>query len=696
MQHLVDEFSKLWNGWEIRMLILLSLFLQYILIIFGSRRKYIARTWIQILVWLAYMSADWVATVALGILARNSGDFKNNYSKSNHLLQAFWAPFLLLHLGGPGTITAYSLADNNLWLRHFLGLLVQVGVAFYVIVRSWSNNAITFLAIPVFITGIIKYGERTWVLRSSSTKQFRDSLLSDPNPGPDYANYVEAFESTIVEPDSLDEARVPQPEINPGVDYLRLADNLFNRFQYLFADLILGTNERIDCNKIIPEKSPEDAFKPIAVELGFMYDVLYTKATISYSQKGIILRFISFFSAICVLVAFCLIIDKHALPLVDIIITYLLIIGALVLEVYGFILLIISDWTKLWLSKNKNPLANLIRAVTSPFEPLFTKRARWSGSMAQYNLISGCLKPAKCLAVQKLFGIQETLEKYHYRTWKTIDVRFQKSICEQLREKGNQIQCPQFDIKENFKPLMAQRGDYVLANKGILEDFKWCTTSVEFDHSLLLWHIATDLYYHDIADDFDRNKEFYQISKGLSDYMLYLLVFCPSMLPKGIGEIRYRDTCAEARRFFKQRMSTSQKIKEACKALLQVNTNVPMEKIKGDRSQSVLFYGCKLAKQLKSLERQDEVWEMISQVWVEMLTYAASRCQWKEHGQQLTKGGELLTHVCLLMAHIGLSDQFQIQKDYINRLDSSVLDQVFRNKCFLCFLGCTLCTKHLV
>ncbi|XP_031276700.1 uncharacterized protein LOC116135135 [Pistacia vera] len=603
------------------------------------------------------MSADWVATVALGILAKNSGDFKNSYSKSNHLLQAFWAPFLLLHLGGPDTTTAYSLEDNYLWLRHFLGMLVQI----------FKHQAI------------------------------QRSLLSDPNPGPDYANYVEAFESTIVEPDSLDEARVVQPEIiDPGIDYLYLAHYLFKRFQYLFADLILGINERIDCYEIIHKKSPEDAFKQIADELGFMYDVLYTKATIACSKTGIILRFISFFSAISVLVAFFLIIDKHALPSVDIIITYFLIIGALVIDVYGFILLIFSDWTKLWLIKNANPLTNLIRLVTSPFELLLTKRKRWSGSMAQYNLISTCLKPAKCLAIQKLFGIHETLEKYCYRTWKTIDVSLQKSICKQLWEKGNQIKHHKFDIQK-CKQLMGQRGDYVLEKKGFLKDFQWCTTDVEFDHSLLLWHIATDLYYHDVAEGFDRNKEVYQISKWLSDYMLYLLVLCPSMLPKGIGEIRYRDTCAEARRFFKQRrMVISKENNEAYKKLLEVNTNVPMEKIKGNRSQSVLFYGCKLAKQLKSLERQDEVWEMISQVWVEMLTYNASRCQWKEHGQQLRKGGELLTHVCLLMAHLGLSDQYQIQKDYINSRDSSFLDELFSNKCFLCLLGCTLCTEHLV
>jgi hypothetical protein len=46
-------------------MLLVSLLLQIILIIFGSPRKYIARSWVRIFVWCAYLSADLVATVAL-------------------------------------------------------------------------------------------------------------------------------------------------------------------------------------------------------------------------------------------------------------------------------------------------------------------------------------------------------------------------------------------------------------------------------------------------------------------------------------------------------------------------------------------------------------------------------------------------------------------------------------------------------
>ena len=132
------------------MLVCVSLLLQMILIFFGSRRKYMCRIWIRILLWCAYLMADWVATVALGVISNNVGDVllepKGNCSDGSDEvaiveLTAFWAPFLLLHLGGPDTITAYSLEDNELWLRHFLGLGVQTGVVCYIllIVRTGTK-----------------------------------------------------------------------------------------------------------------------------------------------------------------------------------------------------------------------------------------------------------------------------------------------------------------------------------------------------------------------------------------------------------------------------------------------------------------------------------------------------------------------------------------------------------------------------
>jgi hypothetical protein len=154
LKKLPEEVLNLWDNWKIRGMVLLSLLLQTILIIFGPRRKTSGRIWIRILVWSAYLSADSVATFALGYLARSQGDSSGDNSEK----------------------------DNELWLRHLLGLAVQVGVAFYVFSRSWGSGILTFLAIPMFIVGIVKYAERTWVLWSSSSEVLKKSILSKFRP----------------------------------------------------------------------------------------------------------------------------------------------------------------------------------------------------------------------------------------------------------------------------------------------------------------------------------------------------------------------------------------------------------------------------------------------------------------------------------------------------------------------------------
>ncbi|XVE68227.1 hypothetical protein DITRI_Ditri09bG0051400 [Diplodiscus trichospermus] len=403
-----------WNEWEIRALLLLSLSLQLILIAFGSQRKYSTSIWIRSFVWSAYMSADSVVTLALGILARNlacdSGEGKLN---RNIPLQLFWTPFLILHLGGPDTITAYSLEDDELWSRHFLGLLVQTGTAFYVFVKSWGDNHLKFISILVFIAGIIKYGERTWALRNSSTKNIRNSLF--PELLPDFGVGKAEREESI-----------PR-------DVLRQAHHLLKRLKYLFADLILDEYDQSYCRSVVSNKSSEEAFELVESELGLFYDVLYTKATIVYSKYGVFLRCSSFFSSVFAMIAFAVFIEHPYSP-VDISITYLLLVGAIVLELYAFVLIMLSDWTKLWLLLTQKTkmlrLLNYLKGVRIG--------KRWSRTIFKYNLIKFCLKEQDTMWIrfQKLLGIEEIVEKYLNIECHDVDATAKPHLSATKREKS--------------------------------------------------------------------------------------------------------------------------------------------------------------------------------------------------------------------------------------------------------------------
>nr|GFC34903.1 hypothetical protein CTI12_AA095370 [Tanacetum cinerariifolium] len=72
------------------------------------------------------------AIFAIGLISNNMGNANDvSVKKGDRIavenvdLLAFWAPFLLVHLGGPDTITAFALKDIELWLRHLLGLVVH-------------------------------------------------------------------------------------------------------------------------------------------------------------------------------------------------------------------------------------------------------------------------------------------------------------------------------------------------------------------------------------------------------------------------------------------------------------------------------------------------------------------------------------------------------------------------------------------
>ena len=78
--------------------------------------------------------------------------------------------------------------------------------------------------------------------------------------------------------------------------------------------------------------------------------------------------------------------------------------------------------------------------------------------------------------------------------------------------------------------------------------------------------------------------------------------------------------------------------------------------MKGTRFKSVLFDANILAKEIIKLG--SEKWKVTSKVWVELLSYAASRSRGNAHVQQLSRGVELLTFVWLLMAQLGLRESW--------------------------------------
>ncbi|CAO2197278.1 unnamed protein product [Urochloa humidicola] len=671
-----EGLLAVWNEWEIRMLVLTSLALQVFLLFFAGIRKRNVSVVLSLLLWLAYLLADSIAIYALGYLSQTrvpKGIDPESF-KSTHRIQAFWAPFLLLHLGGQDTITAFSIEDNELWKRHLLSLLTQVALAVYVFYKSHPGADILAPATFMFLSGIIKYGERTWALKCASMDNLRSGMVTTPDPGPNYAKFMEEYRFTreaglqaeiVIEQERRAEVAAVTvgiaEETVPYTTVITDASRFFVIFKRLFVNLILSFLERTRSQATFLRLTPEQAYKIIEIELSLMYDTLHSKAAIIHTWYGRLFRCLTLLSTSTACLLFNMPRKGKHQPYnsIDVCITNILFGGALCLEVYAIGMMLISYWTYAALqSCNLRFLSSLIFRSIQYFRP--ESRAKWSNLMAQHNLISFCLldKPTMLTKVLSVLGL-----KAHWDSWlyiRHIDVSHELKILvfRELKDKAASI----VDA-ESYRKFSNHRGQWALQCKGYYKELGW-SVEVEFDESILLWHIATDLCFHSGDDnDADTAKvaQHVEISRAISNYMLFLLVARPFMLTAGIGQIRFGDTCAEAKNFFDRAdMAAHLDVRAAARMVLGVNAEIAPRDVKGDRSKSVLFDACRLAKSLLELQPHKR-WRVVRVVWVEMLCYAANKCRSNFHAKQLSGGGELLTVVWFLMAHLGVGEQYRIE-----------------------------------
>ncbi|KAK9230602.1 hypothetical protein WN944_023574 [Citrus x changshan-huyou] len=744
-----ESVKKIWDNWNIRGVILFSLSLQTILILFAPLRKGTGNKLIISVIWSAYLLADWAANFAVGLIAENA---KDTSEKKHKELLAFWAPFLLLHLGGPDTVTAFALEDNELWLRHLFGLIFQAVAAGYIFLLSLPGNQLLSPTILIFIAGIIKYVERTRALFLASLEKFRDSMLRKPDPGPNYAKFVETYVSNVQANIQTGISLVPEARFfyrDPGnienkLDYLEVmhfASQYFNHFKGLIVDLISSFRQLYRTRaSFTTEFSPEDALRIIEVELNFIYDVFHTKIQVTHSVLGIILRFTSFGSVLVALSIFYFRVEKNGFNEFDVGVTYALLLGATILDIIAFFVLVFSDETfvalrngnsESRLGKTKSRIADALRwclVLKSPrwqecraqhshreikhevLETPFMFR-RWSGSVSGHSLIRYCLKARpsrvhnlacrnkvikklsidiifqiiarttnkgmqflqiykiigvlgfvikKLLVLLGLAGIVDKIRIELYLSHEKFTKELWLLIYNEVKRKSLSAGSP-----EALRRICSAKGDWILQEwngEVVLESYD--IADVAYDERILLWHTATELLYYTTeegADEITYNAR--EFSKLLSDYILYLLVSKPAIMDAVavIAKIRLQDTCADAVRFFKEKGIKSNEVKKACESILKVDTSFPPRDVKGDKTKSVLFDASVLAKELQELE-VGKKWKLVSQVWVELLSYAAFHCGPRTHAQQVSEGGELITFVWLLMAHFGLVEQFEDNK----------------------------------
>ncbi|GKV12841.1 hypothetical protein SLEP1_g23935 [Rubroshorea leprosula] len=551
------------------------------------------------------------------------------------VFRANWAPLLLVHLGGPDTITAYAFEDNKLWIRHLVVLVVKVIFVIYVICLSWTFSWLSFLTLPLILAGIIKYVEKILCLKlnnSQKTKPIISNMFSfqdhsDPSENQTLGRLHKENPNVL---SGYLLFTIMRPDVNDYLSSQNLSD-VGTRIKAYFRETTGIDSSRAFHfgSKYIYTSTDKKVFEILSIQLGFMFDVVYTKASLIYTKLGCFLRLTSFTSCFSVLLLFFIsIVDEPKFhgSRIDIAITGILLSGAIAQELYAAWVMLSSDWAILVAEFHHNVLVRKMFKVTSKYFPcLLHQSKRWSNQMGQFDLLEYCWRYKKRKANQShgfllkiTIGseIAEMLHKYWFT--KFVDVP------PFLQQEENYFHPLDAIIKGNS--LKTTRGEKALQNRQPFDQLKW-SIELEFDHSIIIWHLATSVCY--LQEDQD--DENMKISKHVSDYMMYLLAMCPALLLSEHSKSFWLD---HAYHNLKELVSPAIDIGNVASTLLSNSDNVHEEELES-RERTFENLKGEVLRLTTILKQSDNKWEMIRDVWIEMFFYAAVSSQHINHVKQL-------------------------------------------------------------
>lgn len=316
---------------------------------------------------------------------------------------------------------------------------------------------------------------------------------------------------------------------------------------------------------------------------------------------------------------------------------------------------------------------------------------RWLDSVGQYNLLDFCTRDRTEIRswVAKKVGLEKWWDKLHYSGTVSISDSFRDLLLEEIprRQLG--------DMRDARGRWTLQQITYPPGSSGRLYDeISWSVNETDFDQSILIWHVATDVYLccrrkPGLAAAAAAEDRLAKAVKELSDYMFFLFVVQPHMLPGPVRSTRYDNNCDGLVALW-QRLSADHDSmdptltprenlarllyreyrdkddddpdpdsdgRRASPAAADFSVQMTMEEEDNNPHGLAYIDAAGLTGLLLS-ERSGipDVLEMIAGVWVEMLCYAARHCTEVSHAKQLSSGGELVTAMGMLVEYTARYD----------------------------------------
>jgi hypothetical protein len=678
-----------WDEWKLRILVLCSFSFQFFLFFSGIVRNWYVLRRLRLVVWLAYIGSDALAIYALATLFNRQ---KQQQDGGGSALEVIWAPVLLFHLGGQPFISAYSLEDSELWRRHAITLVSQVTVALYVFCKWWSGEKrLLQAAILLFVVGIIKFGQKPWALRranySSMTSTYllsmarRDSSSAGNNRwsrlgrvcivacttdcrdiqdqlmenrrrrvGEKGINY--SLKEYVIEAAKHvhhhqgerkeNEDYTPQPQEGAG----KLKD-----LYRLFLDVSAPYSVRLHYLRSSLHMDDEDQHNMLRSGINLQFSAIYTKVRSELTCLGRCTSLVLRGLVIASLVLFATS-DKDGYDKSDIMVTYILFFSTVVIELGPFFIDLLC------------PCLFQCKLMSQPL--------LWQDMVSQHNIMSFCARDKKPPTLMKLatFSCLGDFINKHWYVRHQCEARQISVLVRRHAEDGWNKYIHDPATYRRFNNL---RGEHALKKMSkhlatdLLEEDKlgW-TFNRPFDEYVLLWHIATDLCLHHTSSSTnntttasssqsqDTIKSRRSSSEIISNYMIYLLFICPEMLIPGTRYDLFTLACHEIECMINESPLSSSPDKTRS-GIAQWILGMDQDDQRMNKApRNKIFDAHKLARLLVHSLNEEQRWEVIQGVWVEMLCYSASRCRGYLHAKSLGVAPEFHTNVWLLWWCMGM------------------------------------------
>ncbi|EAY92997.1 hypothetical protein OsI_14795 [Oryza sativa Indica Group] len=573
-----NTIGDVWSGWSMEILLGASFLMQLVLAFSAGFRWRGDSPTLRNVIWLFYVGGDYVATLALGHLSVSGTSGKRR-------LVAFWAPFFLLHLGGPDSITAYELEDNQLSARYVLELVLRVAGAVYIVYKSISGSwALVPAAWLMLFVGVAKYAEKTLALHRANLANVQSSV--------ERQQQRHRTEGGIRHP----------PKISFGADdddsaLVMKAHALFHICKNSMVDSSVETESDIDgaaaqTKKTLFELAWNQLLRVMEIELSLMYDFLYTKAAIIHTWYGYCIRVLSPLATAVSLVLVELSNQGGRHKQSDIIVTRVLLVATFLLESASLLRALSSTWTG-FLLHSKLPPGWIRREVLC--------MRRWHRF---HYVIMSLGWPAKAHAHRQWLGNmwelsmfqmiisreeERSASKRQYQLWDKEYQRYsgkfpipkdvKEAIFEHVRRKlitmrnkmkwkveltGVTTSASMTDAEQMEKmeaPLRTKRGQQVLLDHNLWE--LWWSLGNELQLGILTWHIATEIYLLKSSMATDAKEGTANVTRKvnairkLSNYMMYLLAVRPDMLPGLVTRKLIELTCEDLARVWSEHQAKS-------------------------------------------------------------------------------------------------------------------------------------------